>query len=102
MFTKNNGESITSTLRCRHLNVIKHFIEQFANNFSLNVSKEKKVLIPKKMVKGELLTNGVVLIFLTDEFEIKDGPTCSEKDEYEMVIMTDCDIQEFKETQTMY
>jgi hypothetical protein len=69
MLARNNGESITSTLGCRHSNAIKHLIEQFANNFSLNVSKEKKVPISKTMEKGELFTDGVVLIVLSDEFE---------------------------------
>lgn len=54
------------------------------------------------MEKDELLIDGVVLIVLSDEFEIEDVPTSSEEDEYEMAIVTDCDIQEFKETQTMY
>jgi hypothetical protein len=54
------------------------------------------------MEKDELLTNNVVLIILTDEFEIKDGPICNEEDEYEMPIVTNFNIQEFKETQTMY
>jgi hypothetical protein len=54
------------------------------------------------MEKDELLIDGVVLIVLSDEFEIEDVATSNEKDEYEMAIVTDCDIQEFKETQTMY
>ncbi len=32
----------------------------------------------------------------------KDGPTCNEEDEYEMAIVIDYNIQEFKKTQTMY
>jgi hypothetical protein len=44
------------------------------------------------MEKDELFTNGVVLIVLSDEYEIEDGPVCSEEDEYEMSIMIDCDI----------
>ncbi len=54
------------------------------------------------MEKDELLIDGVVLIVLSDEFEIEDVATSNEKDEYEMAIVTDCDIQEFKESQTMY
>ncbi len=54
------------------------------------------------MEKDELLIDGVVLIVLSDEFEIEDVATSNEEDEYEMAIVTDCDIQEFKETQTMY
>jgi hypothetical protein len=45
------------------------------------------------MEKDELLTIGVVLIVLNDESKIEDGLTCSEEDEYEMVIVTNCDIQ---------
>jgi hypothetical protein len=44
------------------------------------------------MEKEELLTNVVVLIVLSDEFEIEDGPTCNEEDEYEMAIVTDYDL----------
>ncbi len=54
------------------------------------------------MEKDELFTNSVVLIVLNDEFETEDALTCSEKDEYEMPIVNDCDIQEFKYTQMMY
>ncbi len=54
------------------------------------------------MEKDELLTNSVMLIVLSDESKIEDGPTYSEKDEYEMLIIIDCDIQDFKDTQTMY
>jgi uncharacterized ubiquitin-like protein YukD len=99
MFAKDNGESITSMLRCRHSNGIKHLIEQFANKFSFNVYKGCEIKI---MEKDELLANGVVLIILSDEFETKNGLACSEKDEYEMAIVIDHDIQKFKKTQTMY
>jgi hypothetical protein len=44
------------------------------------------------MKQDELLTNGVLLIFLSDEFETKDRPSCSEEHEYKMPIVTDCDI----------
>jgi hypothetical protein len=54
------------------------------------------------MAKDELFTNGVVLIVLNDESKIEDALTWSEKDNYKMAIMTDYDIQEFKETQIMY
>jgi hypothetical protein len=43
MLVRDNGESITSMLGCRHSNVVEHLIEQFADNFSLNVFNEKKV-----------------------------------------------------------
>jgi hypothetical protein len=42
------------------------------------------------------MEHGVVLIVLRDEFETKDGPICSEEKEYEMAIVTDYDISEFK------
>ncbi len=73
-------------------------IEQFVDNFNLNVFKEKKVVKSKKMENDELLTNDVVLIILNDESELEDGLAYSEKDEYEMVIMIDCNIQKFKKT----
>ncbi len=43
MLAKDNGESITNTLWCRHSSVVKHLIKQFVDNFNLNVFKEKKV-----------------------------------------------------------
>lgn len=73
-------------------------IEQFVDNFNLNVFKEKKVAKSKKMENDELLTNDVVLIILNDESELEDGLAYSEKDEYEMAIMIDCNIQKFKKT----
>jgi hypothetical protein len=94
MLAKDNGESITSTLGCRHLSVIEYLIEQFIDNFS-NVSKEKKVTKSKTMEKDELLINGMVLIVLSNKFKTKDGLACNEKDEYEMAIVVDCNIQEF-------
>jgi hypothetical protein len=51
--------------------------------------------------KEEILKNGVVLIVLSDE-ETKDATSFSEKDEDEMPIVTKRDIQEYKDTQTMY
>jgi hypothetical protein len=102
MFVRDNGENITSTLKCRHSNAIKHLIEHFANKFSFNVHKEKKVVKSKIKEKDELLANDAMLIVLSDEFETKNGLACSEEDEYEMAIMIDRDIQKLKETQTMY
>jgi hypothetical protein len=43
MFARDNGESITSTLRCRPSNAIKHLIEQFADKFNLNFIKRKRL-----------------------------------------------------------
>ncbi len=54
------------------------------------------------MENDELFTNNMVLIVLSDEFETKDGPTCSEKDEYKMPIVINRDIRKFKETKMMY
>jgi hypothetical protein len=45
-----------------------------------------------KMEEDELFTNGVVLIVLSVESKIEDGPVCSEEDEYMMPIMIDYDI----------
>ncbi len=99
---KDNGESITSMLERRHSSAVEHLIKQFVDNFNLHVSKEKKVAKQITMKQDELLTNSVLLIVLSDEFKTKDGPTCNKKDEYEMPIVTNCDIQEFKKTQTIY
>jgi len=89
-------------LKCKHLSVVGHLIKQFANNFNLHVSKEKKIAKSRIMEKDELFTNDVVLIVLNDEFETDDGLACNEENEYEMPIVTNYDIQEFKKTQTMY
>ncbi len=69
--SKDNGENITSTLECKHLSVVEHLTNQFADNFSLHVSKEKEVVKSITMEKDELFTNGVVLIVLSDEFKTK-------------------------------
>ncbi len=37
MFTRDNDESSTSMLRCRHLNVVEHLIKQFVDNFNFNI-----------------------------------------------------------------
>jgi hypothetical protein len=49
---RDNGENITSMLGCRHSNVVEHLIKQFANNFNLNVYKEKKGWEIKNNGKG--------------------------------------------------
>ncbi len=44
------------------------------------------------MKQNELLTNGVLLTILSDESKTKDRPTCNQEDEYEIPIVTNCDI----------
>ncbi len=51
--------------------------------------------------KEEILKKGVLLIVLSDK-ETKDATSFCEKDEDEMPIVKKKDIQEFKNTQTMY
>jgi hypothetical protein len=96
MLAKNNRESTTSTLGCRHSSVVEHLVKQFVDNFSLNVFKEKEVAKLKTIEKDKLLKNSVVLIVLSDESKSEDGRAYSEENEYKMVITTDCNIQEFK------
>lgn len=91
-FVRDNGESITSTLECRQMSVVEHMLDQFVDNFSLHVFKEKKAT--KSIIVGndEILTNNVVLTVLSDESEIKYELACNEEDEYEMPIVINCDI----------
>jgi hypothetical protein len=84
-----------------HSSAINDLIEQFANNFSLLISKEKKGQKCKAMHKEEIMTNNVVLIVLSDK-GTKVATSCNEKEEDEMPIMTKRDIQEFKDTRMMY
>jgi hypothetical protein len=51
--------------------------------------------------KEEILTNGVLLIILSNK-EMVDAMSFSEKNKDEMPIMIEKDIQKFKHTQTMY
>jgi len=51
--------------------------------------------------KEEILTNGELLIILSNE-ETKDVTSFNEKDEDKMPIVTKRDIQEFKDTRMMY
>jgi hypothetical protein len=39
---RDSEDNMTTMLRCRHLNAIDDLIKQFANNFILLASKEKK------------------------------------------------------------
>ncbi len=47
------------------------------------------------------MINGVILIVLSNE-EVENATSSNEKDKYEIPIMTERDIEEFKETQMMY
>jgi hypothetical protein len=51
--------------------------------------------------KEKIMTNGVVLIVLNDK-GIEDVTSYSEEEEDKMPIMTNMDIQKFKDTHTMY
>ncbi len=77
---KDSDESMTTMSRCKHLNVIKDLTKQFANNFSLSLSKEKKGQKCKIGHKEEILRNGVLLIVLKDK-KTKDAIAYSEEDE---------------------
>jgi len=65
---------------CRHLNVIKDLTKQFANNFNLSPSKEKKGQKCKIGHKEEILKNGVLLIVLNNE-KTNDAIASCEEDE---------------------
>jgi hypothetical protein len=94
---KDSEDKMTTMLGCRHLNAIDDLTKQFANNFTLLASKEKNGQKCTTMHKEKIMTNGVVLIVLSDK-GIKDVTSYSEEEENEMPIMTDKDIQEFKDT----
>ncbi len=98
---RDNEDSKTTLLGCRHSSVIKELMKQFANNFSLLVSKKKKGWKCKAPHKEEILKNGVLLIFLNNK-EAKDATSLREEDKDEMLVITERDIQEFKDTWTMY
>jgi hypothetical protein len=80
---------------------IEDLIEQFANNFNLLHSKEKKGWKYNAMHKEKTMTNGVILNILSDK-EPKDAKSYSEKDEEEILVVTERNVQEFKDRQTMY
>lgn len=98
---RNSDENMITMSRCRHLNAIKNLTEQFVNNFNLFPSKEKKGWKCKTTHKEKILTNGVLLIVLSNK-EVEDATSSSEENKYEMVVMIKRDIQEFKETHMMY
>ncbi len=76
-------------------------MKQFANNFNLLASKKKKNWKGKAPHKEEILTNNVLLFVLNNE-ETNDAISFSEKYKDKMPIVTKKDIQEFKDTWTMY
>jgi peroxiredoxin len=76
--------------------IIKDLTKQFANNFNLLHSKEKKGHKYNATHKEETMTNGVVLNVLSNE-ETKDATSFSEEDEEEILIVTERDIHEFKD-----
>ncbi len=80
---------------------IEDLTEQFANNFNLLHSKERKGWKYNATCKEETMTNGVILNVLSDE-ETEDANSFNEKDEKEILVMIDKDIQEFKDKQMMY
>jgi hypothetical protein len=49
----------------------------------------------------EILINDIFLFVLSNE-EVENATSSNEEDKYEMPIMTERDIEEFKETQMMY
>jgi len=63
---RNSEDNMTTTLGCRHLNVIDDLRNQFANNFSLFALKEKNGEKCTTMHKEKIMTNGVVLIVLNN------------------------------------
>jgi hypothetical protein len=76
-------------------------MEQFADSFNLLTSKEKKGWKCKALHKEEILKNSVFLIVLSNK-ETKDATSFSEEDKDKMPVVTKRDIQEFKDTRTMY
>jgi len=69
------------------LNVIDDLMEKFAKKINLFISKDKKGRKCKVVHKEEIMTNGVVLIVLSDK-GTKDATFCNEKEEDEMPIVT--------------
>jgi hypothetical protein len=102
MCARDIENNITTMSGCKHSSAIEDLTKQFADNFSLLASKEKKKGWKCKAPRREeILTNGVLLIVLSNE-EIEDVISFSEEDEDKMPIMTKKDIQEFKDTRMMY
>jgi hypothetical protein len=90
---RNSEKKMTTT--------IEDLTEQFANNFNLLHSKERKGWKCNATCKEETMTNGVILNVLSDE-ETEDANSFNEKDEKEILVMIDKDIQEFKDKHMMY
>lgn len=98
---KNDVKRPTRDSEERMTIAIKDLMKQFANNFNLFHSKERKGWKYNVAHKEETMTNGVVLNVLGDE-EIEDARSFSEKDEEKILVMIERDIQEFKDKQMMY
>ncbi len=75
---KDSEDNITTMSRCRHSSTIKDLIKQFVNNFNLLASKEKRGQKCKATKKEGLLTNGVLLIVLSND-ETHDATSLNEK-----------------------
>ncbi len=91
----------TTLSRCRHSNVMEELMEQFANNFNLHASKEKKNHKCNTSHQKKILKNGALLIVLNDD-ETKDATSLSEKNKDEMLVVTKRDIKELKYREMMY
>ncbi len=78
-----------------HLNAIEKLTKQFADNFNLPTSKEKKGWKCKASHKEEILKNGVLLIVLNNE-EVKDATSLSIEDEDEMVVVVEMTFKSLK------
>jgi hypothetical protein len=98
---EDSENNITNMSGCIHSSTIEDLMKQFANIFNLLVFKEKKGQKCKAAHKEEILTNGVFLIILNNK-EIEDATSFSEEDKDKMPIVIERDIQEFKDTETMY
>lgn len=94
-------ERLARNSKERMTTAIEDLTKQFTNNFNLLHFKERKCRKYNAMHNEETMTNGVVLNVLNDE-EIEDAKSFSEEDEKEILIVTERDIQEFKDRQMMY
>lgn len=88
---KNDVKKPTKDSEEKMMTIIKDLMEQFANNFNLLHSKERKGRKYNAACKEETMTNGIVLNVLSNE-EIEDARSFNEKDEKEILVMTKRDI----------
>jgi hypothetical protein len=94
---RDSENNIITMSGCKHSSSIENLMEQFVDNFTFLVSKEKKGWKCKAPHKEEILTNDVLLILLSNE-ETKGVISFSEEDKDKMPIMSKKDIQEFENT----